>query len=68
MPAEWTGEVVGKMHTKGNCAKDLAKKMNLNEKYLSSVLNGHRNPPGAEEKCKAALEDLIKEQEAKEGG
>lgn len=64
MPAEWTGEVVGTMHTKGIRAKDLARKLSYNEKYLSSILNGHRNPPGAEEKCKAALAELIKEQEA----
>lgn len=65
MPAEWTGEVIGRMHTNGIRAKDLAKKLNYNEKYLSSVLNGHRNPPGAEEKCKAALNALIEEKEGK---
>lgn len=67
MPAKWTGEVVGAMHTNGIRAKELAKKLNYNEKYLSTILNGHRNPPGAEEKCKSALEELIKERVPNEG-
>jgi hypothetical protein len=28
------------------------------------VLNGHRNPPGAEEKLKSALEQLLEERNA----
>lgn len=64
MPAEWTGDVVGKLHIHGISAKDLATKLGYNSKYLSSVLNGHKNPKNAEAKCKAALEDLIKEKEA----
>lgn len=61
MPAEWTGEVVGKMHVNGVGAKELARSMGINDKYLSMVLNGHRNPPNAEERIKAALDALIAE-------
>jgi lambda repressor-like predicted transcriptional regulator len=63
MPAEWTGDVVGKLHVHGISAKSLACKLGYNSKYLSSVLNGHRTPPKAEEKCKAALNELIAEKE-----
>lgn len=65
MPAEWTGEVVGKLHVHGISAKQLADKLGYNSKYLSSVLNGHKSPIKAEEKCKTALEELIKEKEGK---
>ena len=58
MPAVWTGELVGEMHNAGISAKDLAKEMGLTPAYLSMILNGHREPPGAEEKLRAALERL----------
>ena len=59
MPAQWTAEVIGKMHLNGITAKQLAAEVGWHDKYLSVVLNGHRNPAGAEEKLNAALERLI---------
>ena len=59
MPAKWTGEVVGAMHVAGITAKQLACAMGINEKYLSAVLNGKKEPKDAEMKCKAALSKLI---------
>lgn len=61
MPAKWTGEVVGAMHVAGITAKQLAHTMGINEKYLSAVLNGKKEPKGAEDKCKAALSKLLAE-------
>jgi transcriptional regulator with XRE-family HTH domain len=46
------------MHNAGISARDLAKEMGLTPAYLSMILNGHREPPGAEEKLRAALERL----------
>ena len=40
MPAQWTGELVGKMHNAGVTAKQLAAEMGKNPKYVSQVLNG----------------------------
>lgn len=38
MPAQWTGELVGKMHNAGVTAKQLAAEMGKNPKYVSQVL------------------------------
>jgi transcriptional regulator with XRE-family HTH domain len=58
MPAVWTGDLVGEMHNAGISARDLAKEMGLTPAYLSMILNGRREPHGAEEKLRAALERL----------
>ena len=42
MPAQWTGELVGKMHNAGVTAKQLAAEMGKNPKYVSQVLNAVR--------------------------
>lgn len=44
MPAQWTGNLVGRMHNAGISKKELAAFMGKHEKYLSQVLNGHRDP------------------------
>ena len=59
MPAQWTAEVIGEMHLNGITAKKLAAEIGWHEKYLSAVLNGHREPGGAEIVCKEALGRLI---------
>ena len=55
MIARWTGEVKGEMHLSGITAKTLAAEIGWHEKYLSSVLNGHRTPKDAEAKVREAL-------------
>lgn len=58
MPAKWTADLLGEMHLAGVTAKQLAAEVGWNAKYLSVVLNGHKEPKGAEEKLRAALERL----------
>ena len=58
MPAQWTAEIIGEMHLAGVTAKQLAVEVGWHEKYLSVVLNGHREPKDAEEKVRAALNRL----------
>ena len=58
MPEKWTADLLGEMHLAGVTAKQLAAEVGWNSKYLSVVLNGHKNPKGAEEKLKAALDRL----------
>ncbi len=55
MPAQWTAEILGEMHLAGITAKQLAEEAGWHEKYLSAVMNGHRDPKGAEETLRAAL-------------
>ena len=63
MPAQWTGALIGEMHLNGITAKQLAAEAGYTKAYVSMVLNGHRNPKGAEATLKAALSRLIKRQE-----
>jgi len=59
MPAQWTGDVVGKMHLAGISMKQLAEEVGWHEKYLSAVMNGHREPKDAEQKVCEALDRLL---------
>lgn len=61
MPAQWTADLVGKMHLHKITAKQLAAKVGWHEKYLSAVLNGRCEPSKAEAKLNEALEALIAE-------
>lgn len=61
MPATWTGDVVKDLHLNGITAIQLADRLGWHPKYLSVVLNGHKSPAGAEQKIRAALDELIKE-------
>lgn len=63
MPAQWTAEIIGKMHLNGVAAKRLAEELGWNPKYLSQVMNSRVNPKGAEEKVTAALERIIQRRE-----
>ena len=65
MPAQWTGEVVGKLHNNGITAKDLAAYLGLNPRYVSTILNGKRNPKNAEKKFREGLDNMLRER--KEG-
>lgn len=59
MLAQWTGEVKGILHTHQINDKQLAERIGWNKKYLSAVLNCKRNPKGAEQKVKTALNEII---------
>jgi plasmid maintenance system antidote protein VapI len=63
MPAQWTGEIVGKMHIKRISNSELAEQAGYHPKYLSAILNGHRTPTDAENRVRAALDELIAERE-----
>lgn len=59
MPAQWTAELLGRMHLFGITARQLAAETGWDYRYLSAVINGHRTPKGAEVKLNAALDRLI---------
>ena len=61
MPAQWTGELVGKMHNHRITYEELAVSLNVTKSYVSMVLNGARNPANAKERFNAALDELIAE-------
>ena len=61
MLAQWTADLVGKMHKFKISKKRLAEELGVTPEYVSMVLNGHREPAGAEEKFSKAVEELIAE-------
>ena len=63
MPAQWTGDVVGKMHNNKITMAELGEKLGVGKAYVCAKLNGRRSPKGAEQKLNAALGELIKEKE-----
>lgn len=63
MPAQWTGNLVGRMHNNRISNRELADKLSVSNKWVSMVLNGHRSPKDAEQRFNAALDELIKEKE-----
>ena len=54
--------MVGALHVHNRTCLELAKQMGIHEKYLSAILNGRNCPSGAEQKVKAALAELLKEE------
>lgn len=59
MLAQWICDLVGKMHKWKISKKALAEYLGVTPEYVSMVLNGHREPAGAEEKFNAAVDALI---------
>lgn len=64
MPAQWTGDLVGKMHNNSVTGKMLAEEVGWNEKYLSQVLNSSDPPRKAEEKLNAAFDRILEKRSA----
>lgn len=61
MPAQWTGELIGKMHIAKITSKELASYMGKNPKYVSQILNGHYCPKKAEKEFNKAFNELLAE-------
>lgn len=58
MPAQWTGEVIGKMHMNHITGTQLARHLGYHPKYVSAVLNGRREPKNAENVFRQAVEEI----------
>ena len=61
MPKEWTGDLVGLMHNNKITYARLAEQLGVTNRYVSMVLNGHRDPPGAEDRFRTAVRQIIEE-------
>lgn len=63
MPAQWTADIIGEMHLLSITGKELSEKVGWKPQYLSTVLNGHREPKDAEKKLRDAIERIKNERE-----
>lgn len=61
MPAEWTGDFIGRVHLANITLKAVAEEAKLDDKYVSQVLHSENPSPKAKEKLYAALGRLTKE-------
>lgn len=61
LPKEWTGDLVGLMHNNRITFAQLAEKLGVTNRYVSMVINGHREPAGAEQRFRTAVNELIEE-------
>ena len=61
MPAQWTAEIIGEMHLHRISKKSLAGHLGVTPEYVSMILNGHRDPPGAEVRFREAVMEIIQE-------
>ena len=59
MPKKWMGDLVGLMHTHKISFQELADKLGVTNRYVSMILNGHREPAGAKERFCAAVRELV---------
>jgi plasmid maintenance system antidote protein VapI len=62
MLAQWIGDFVGRMHRHKVTITQLAQEMEVTREYLSTILNGHREPKGIEQRMNKALDNLIQKQ------
>lgn len=59
MPKEWTGDLVGLMHTKGITYSELADELGITNRYVSAILNSHKEPKDAEARLRGAVYRII---------
>lgn len=64
MPKKWTGDLVGLMHINRISNQMLAGELGVTDRYVSMVLNGHREPAGAKEQFEAAVNRLIEKKDS----
>lgn len=59
MPEAWTGFLIGTMHNNDITYDALAREMGVTKSYISMILNGRRNPRGAQKRMEGAVVDII---------
>lgn len=59
MTKEWTGRIVGLLHTHRITQTELAAELGLTAQYISMVLNGKKNSKGIEERMETAINAIV---------
>ena len=55
---EWTGRIVGLLHTHRITQAELAAELGLTAQYVSMVLNGKKSSKGIDERMEAAIQAI----------
>lgn len=58
--------MVGQMHMQGITMRELATEMGITNRYLSAIINGHKTPANAEQRCSEAFLRILKRRETSE--
>lgn len=64
MSGEWTGRIVGLLHTHKITQSELASEMGVTAQYVSMVLNKKKSPKGIEERMEAAIQTIVEHRNA----
>lgn len=59
MSHQWTGQVVGLLHTHRITQAELATELGITAQYVSMVLNGKKSSKGIQERMEAAIQAII---------
>ena len=59
MSSEWTGHIVGLLHTHRITQVELATELGLTAQYISMVLNGKKFSKGIQERMESAIQAIV---------
>lgn len=59
MVTEWTGKIVGLLHTHRITQAELASELGLTPQYVSMVLNGKKSPRGIQGRMEGAIQVIV---------
>lgn len=59
MAEEWTGRIVGQLHTHRITQAELAAEMGVTAQYISMVLNGKKSPKGIDIRMGTAIQAIV---------
>jgi DNA transposition AAA+ family ATPase len=59
MVEEWTGRIVGLLHTHRITKAELASEMGVTAQYVSMVLNGKKSAKGIQERMESAIQAIV---------
>lgn len=59
MSEQWTGRIVGLLHTHRITQAELAAELGITAQYVSMVLNGKKTSKGIDERMEAAIQAII---------
>ena len=64
---EWTGRIVGLLHTHRITQAELAAELDLTPQYVSMVLNGKKSSKGIDERMEAAIQAINERRQSNTG-